>query len=490
MTRDGRYVVYLSGVDQKGRTLPRNSVFVQDRQLHFTEMVSVSDTGEAANDYCSYPSISQDGRYVAFMTEADNLVPGDTNDDTDVFVRDRTTGHTQRVSVSTTGEQQGPGNFVIYVASISGNGRYVVFSSDDQLVPEDHGNQLDVFVRDLQLGTTERISTGLAGEDANNGSFGGSISDDGRYVCFDSYASNLVEGDTEELDVFVRDRLLGITQRVSVSNDGAMGNNRSYEGTISADGRTVAFTSLASNLVPNDTNNAHDVFVRDLAQESTARVSVASSGEQGDSESGVEDFGTYLPNRLSEDGRFVLFTTHSTNLISNDSPHVQELLVHDRATHLTSPAGLAGGKPIPGSVKNAQITANGRYLLLNTMLTAAERQAKLAPLYLIDRKDSGSGRIQVKAGGWKTSAPGTAVPGKLTVENRGKGSLTFTIGEVTGPFTLTGSTGPFTLAPRQSHRFELIFQAAEAGTHDGTLTLQSDDPRHPTLKIRLRAKAR
>lgn len=483
-------MVYLSGTDQRGRPLPRPAVFVQDRQHHFTEMVSVSDAGEAANNYCTSPSISQDGRYVAFMTEADNLVAGDTNGVNDVFVRDRATGHTQRVSVSATGEQSGTGHFIPNVATLSGNGRFVVFSSSARLVPEDQGSQIDLFVRDLESGSTERVSVGLAGAEANSVSFGGSISDDGRYVCFDSYASNLVEGDTGELDVFVRDRLLGTTRCVSVAPDGHVADNRSFQGALSADGRFVAFTSLASNLVPNDTNNAHDVFVRDLAQETTERISVSSSGEQGDSESGVEDFGNYLPNRLSEDGRFVLFTTHSTNLIPHDDPRVHELLLHDRATHLTQPAWLANGKPIPGGLQNAMIAGYGRYLLLNTQLTAAERKHHLAPLYLIDRQDPGSGKIEVRVGNWKTGAPGAPVAGMLTVTNGGKGSLTFTLGEVTGPFSLNGPAGPVTLAPRQSHRFELVFQAPEAGKYDGTVTLQSDDPRRPTLTTRLRAKAR
>jgi Tol biopolymer transport system component len=490
ITRDGRFLVYLSGTDLRGRPLPRPAIFVQNRQNRFTEMVSVSDTGEAANDYCTSPSISQDGRYVAFLTRADNLVAGDTNNVPDVFVRDRTTGHTQRISVSANGEQSGTGNFLPNVCMLSGNGRYVVFTSYAQLVSEDHESEMDVFVRDLVAGSTERVSVGLAGAEASNASFGGSISDDGRYVCFDSFASNLVEGDTDQLDVFVRDRLLGTTRCVSVSPAGSAGDNRSLQGTISADGRFVAFTSLASNLVPNDTNDAHDVFVRDLTEETTERVSVSSSGEQGDSESGYEFFGSNVPNRLSEDGRFVLFTTLSTNLIPHDRPQVQELLLHDRATHLTQPAWLANGKPIPGGLQNAMIAGYGRYLLLNTQLTAAERKNHLAPLYLIDRQDPGSGKIQVKVGNWKTGAVGTPVPGMLRVTNQGKGSLTFTLGEVTGPFTLTGPAGPFTLAPRGSRQFELVFLAPEAGKYDGGITLQSDDPRHSTLAVRLRAKAR
>ena len=179
--------------------------------------------GSEANGDPRWPSISADGRYVVFESAADNLVPGDTNDHSDVFVHDRQTGETSRVSVASDGTE--------------GNGQ-----SDEP-----------------------------------------SISADGRYVAFASEASNLVPGDTNHnYDILLHDRQTGETVRVSVASDGTEGNGHSIEPSISSDGQYVAFTSWASNLVPGDTNDAWDVFVHDRETGETVRVSLASEGSQTD----------------------------------------------------------------------------------------------------------------------------------------------------------------------------------------------------------------
>jgi Tol biopolymer transport system component len=169
---------------------------------------------------------------------------------------------TQRVSVSTAGEQA---NKLGFGAAISADGRYVAFSSEaSNLVPGDTNGTSDVFVRDLGTGATSRVSVSGAGDEANNESFGAAISADGQHVAFLSEASNLVSGDTNaKFDVFVRDLGTGSTSRVSVSTAGEQANDHSYDLAISADGRYVAFSSEASNLVPGDTNGTSDVFVRD-----------------------------------------------------------------------------------------------------------------------------------------------------------------------------------------------------------------------------------
>ncbi len=188
-------------------------------------------------------------------------MPGDTNDSVDVFVRDRKLGTTRRVSVSSTGAQGNSGSFG---PAISSAGRYVSFSSDaSNLVPGDTNAAQDVFVRDRKLGTTRRVSVSSTGAQGNSVSFDPAISSAGRYVSFSSFASNLVPGDTNgTVDVFVRDRELGTTRRVSVSSTGAQGNRLSFDPAISSAGRYVAFSSAASNLVPGDTNGSFDVFVR------------------------------------------------------------------------------------------------------------------------------------------------------------------------------------------------------------------------------------
>ena len=181
-----------------------------------TQRVSVSTSGAQATDHTNLPAVSADGRYVAFHGTASNLVPGDTNAAFDVFVRDRQLGVTERVSVATGG---GQGNAASNIPAISGDGRFVVFPSDaSNLVAGDTNAAKDVFVRDRQLATTERVSVATGGAQANAASNYPAISDDGRFVVFYSDATDLVAGDTNAVkDIFVRDRQLGTTVRVSVS---------------------------------------------------------------------------------------------------------------------------------------------------------------------------------------------------------------------------------------------------------------------------------
>jgi Tol biopolymer transport system component len=252
-----------------GDTNGKTDVFVRDRQAGVTRRVSVGAAGQANGaSGGSYgnggPTISAGGRYVAFTSDASNLVPGDTNETTDVFVRDRQAGVTRRVSVGAAGQANGPSA----APAISADGRYVAFASDaSNLVPGDTNGTTDVFVRDLRLGVTRRVSVGAAGQ--GNGSSGGSasgptISANGRYVAFNSGASNLVHNDTiTGGGLFVRDRLAGVTRRVSIGDDGQAPN---YGGAaypvITADGRSVAFTSGATNLVPVSTEGATEIYVR------------------------------------------------------------------------------------------------------------------------------------------------------------------------------------------------------------------------------------
>ncbi len=205
----------------------------------------MSSNGAEGNDQSRDPAISSDGRYVAFGSDASNLVSGDTNAARDVFVRDRKLGTTRRVSVSSTETQ---GNSVSFgLPAISSDGRYVAFGSDaSNLVPGDTNRSADVFVRDRKLGTTRRVSVSSTETQGNSPvSFGPpAISSAGRYVAFGSDASNLVSGDTNgSADVFVRDRKLGTTRRVSVSSTGAQGDSGSFGPVISSRGRYVSFSS-------------------------------------------------------------------------------------------------------------------------------------------------------------------------------------------------------------------------------------------------------
>ncbi len=238
-------------------------VFVRDRTAGTTERISVSSSERQGNGASSQAAVSADGRYVAFLSAATNLVRGDTNGEDDIFVRDRVAGTTQRVSVSSVEAQ---GNDFAQDPDISGNGRYVAFDAKASNWPRSTGAVL-TYVRDRTAGTTEMVSVSSSERVANNRSGSGdpAISDNGRYVTFSSGANNLASGDTNNLsDIFLRDRNADTTSRLSVSSSGTQANSSSSTPAISATARVpvVTFPSYATNLVPGDTNGDRDIFAR------------------------------------------------------------------------------------------------------------------------------------------------------------------------------------------------------------------------------------
>ncbi|MFK8114301.1 MAG: S8 family serine peptidase, partial [Rubripirellula sp.] len=332
VSADGRFLVFESRIDS---LVPGNSggVFVLDRVLNTIDSVSVANDGAPSDStdlfafFGAKPSISDDGRFVAFDSLAGDLVPNDTNGSSgivgggqDTFVFDRETRTIKRVSVSNTGEQADYGfNFPVEGSRpvVSGNGRFVAFLSNaDNLVPNDTNFQTDVFVYDLQTDTIERATVAGDGSEANDG--GGnferqqsdlavhrvSISDDGRFVAFDSWADNLVPGDTNDAhDVFVLDRDTNTVQRVSTTSAGGQATGPaffrgSFQPEISGDGRFVTFHSDANNLVAGDTNDSTDVFGFARTTSTIERVSVANDGSEATA--GRSD----SPD-ISDDGRFV-----------------------------------------------------------------------------------------------------------------------------------------------------------------------------------------
>lgn len=314
-----------------GDTNQARDVFVRNLNTGLTERVSVSSSGQQANGPSQAGggnvALTSDGSIVAFDSDASNLVAGDTNGRRDVFVRIRASNTTERVSVANDGSQAN-GNSAF--PAISGDGRFVAFQSDaTNLVANDRNGRTDIFVRDRVAGTTER----LCGVEGNGASSHPSISDDGMLVAFASAASNLVPGDTNGfLDIFVCDRSTGTIERVSVSSSGAQGNGDSILPAISGDGRFVAYKSLATNLVPNDRNGVVDVFRFDRLTRRTERVSVSFSG--GD----ANDFS--FPPAISNDGRFVIFGSAATNLIFNDSSQAANVFVRDMAVGVTVAADV------------------------------------------------------------------------------------------------------------------------------------------------------
>jgi Tol biopolymer transport system component len=393
ISRDGRYVAFLSYASNlvPGDTNNTADVFVHDRQTRRTTRVSVGSGGAPGNGWSGRQAISSDGRYVAFQSDASNLVAGDTNGTTDVFVHDRQTRRTSRVSVKTDGTQaNGPS----YAPHLSGDGRHVTFESISDLGPGGAAFGYNVFIHDRQTGETAIVRVTPDGAPANYHSFSGSISGDGRYVAFESGASNLVAGDTNgAVDVFVRVQTSG-TIRVSVAAGGGEANRASGRPSISGDGRYVAFFSTAANLVAGDTNDSTDVFVHDRQTGATTRVSVSTGGAEANA-------GGTQP-AISGDGRYVAFMSAATNLVAGDTNQRDDIFVHDRATGETTLVSVAtGGAQANGHSLDPSISDDGRYVAFtsNASNLAGDSIPFFYHVYVHDRQTGETTRASAATGG-------------------------------------------------------------------------------------------
>jgi hypothetical protein len=321
---DGQCIAFASRATNliPGDTNGVADVFVKVLATGAIERVSVDSSGNEANGSSSFPAPSDDGRFVAFSSSASNLVSGDANGQTDIFVHDRATGTTELVSVDSSGN---PSNDFSANASISADGRYVAFiSRATNLVANDLNGKIDVFVHDRSAGTTERVSVDGAGAEAKGNSTEAAISADGNLVAFSSDATNLVPGDTNgRTDVFLRDRNAGVTTRVSVDSSGSQATDDSRSPGISANGAFVAFSSFASNLYASDKNGALDVFVHDLASGVTECISLTPSGATGKMTSNASS--------ISEDGSIVAFHSWADDLVDGDNNFDYDVFVRDRA---------------------------------------------------------------------------------------------------------------------------------------------------------------
>jgi Tol biopolymer transport system component len=320
ISADGRWVLFASLANNlvAGDTNGTWDLFVWDRLLaeagdianpNRIRRVSLAHDGGQLNVHITNGAISDNGTKVVFSTTAANVVPGDTNGVSDVFLRDLAVGTTTRVSLTNGGGQAQGGSSI--APAISGNGNVVAFASAaTNLVPGvDTGGDHGIYVRRLQSPGTEYLTTTVDGEPVDGPSLTPALSLDGRFVAFESEATNLVPGDENDLsDVFVRDRTTGLIERMSVSDVGQEGDDESYNASISADGRFVAFDSLAGNLVGDhslgsiDINLASDVFVRDRLGRVTERASLNRFNDE-------TEWADVQNGHISPDGRYVVFDT-------------------------------------------------------------------------------------------------------------------------------------------------------------------------------------
>lgn len=331
LSGDGRMIAYHSDATTLvgNDTNTMRDIFAYERDTNTTLRLSLAWNGAQGNGDSERPALSWDGGIVVFHSEASNLVPQDTNGATDIFLLERATHTITRISVASDG-MQGDGDSILPV--ISRDGRYVAFASlATNLVAGDYNGLSDIFVHDRTTGETTRISVASDGTEGDGDSRTPTMDGDGKTIAYISLATHLVPDDRNQAeDIFIYERETGRTTRISVASNGAEGNDRSLKPSISADGQSVAFYSFASNLVAGDTNDATDVFLHDRAEGTTIRISLATDGRQGDNYS-------YDP-AISANGTIVTFSSDAATLVTGDSNARHDIFVHTRPHHLFFPS--------------------------------------------------------------------------------------------------------------------------------------------------------
>jgi len=315
-----------------------------------------------ADTFISAYGLSADGRYLTFTSRADNLVPNDLNNAFDTFLYDQWLQQLDCLSVNAegvTGDSDSP------MPAISSNGRYVAFSSfASDLVANDTNQVADIFLYDQQTHTLSLITNGLDGSPSNGNSFNPVLSEDGRWIAFESEASNLVTDDTNQsFDIFVYETPTSQIQRISVTSEGKQGNGHSLAPTISAEGRYIAFDSVANNLSLLDTNLFSDVFIHDRQTHQTQLVSLAANqNEAGNGDS--------LNPSLSADGQWIAFDSDASNLVTTETKNISNIFLQERLTQQTTLVSMneqleAGNQ----SSVLPTLSSDGRYVVFNSAAT-------------------------------------------------------------------------------------------------------------------------
>jgi Tol biopolymer transport system component len=370
ISADGRYVAFASLAENlvPDDTNFASDVFVRDRVASTTERVSVGPGGVQGDDNSGMlalldkADISADGRFVAFASNASNFVAGDVAGTSDVFVHDRQTGETELISRGLDGFPAGGS----VAPSISADGRFVAFRSfSDRLVPEGNANFVDhVYVADRTTSTIERVDVSSNGELADGPAFNLAISADGRFVAFDTSAGNLVAGDGDQAqDVFVHDRQTGRTEGISTRRRTDTFTGQSFLNSISADGRFVGFESNDPTLVGRDANGFFsDVFVFDRSRRRLELVSLSTDGVQGNDDS--------VGALVSDDGRFVVFTSRADNLARRDRNQAFDVfrrdLENETTERLAADDRIDQSRPFGFDVKASDITPDAGMIALLT----------------------------------------------------------------------------------------------------------------------------
>ncbi len=406
---DGRFIAFASNATNlvAGDANGARDVFLHDRLTETTTRVSVDSGGSEANGASRRPSLSFSGETVAFESDATNLVLVDTNGVRDVFMHSMTSGLTVRCSVDSAGVE---GDGASQASSINVDGTLVAFSSDaTNLVATDTNGVRDVFLHDTGLGSTRRVSVDTAGAEATAASQAPSISDGGRFVSFHSPDAGLVMGDTNGVDdIFVRDVMTSETYRVSVDRLGTQGNGASTQSAMSCDGRYVAFQSDASNLVFGDTNGVTDVFVAPNKKPGGGGPGLPTTIVRSSVDSlGDEGNSASFAPSISEDGRFIAFESLATDLVAGDSNLQIDIFVHDAVTGATERVSLSsGGAQGIGESRLASISGDGRFIAYESLsdnFVPGDTNG-VRDIFVYDRVRNGNSRASLFSNGIELSA--------------------------------------------------------------------------------------
>lgn len=346
LSGDGRFVVFDSTAtnltaSEQGML---SDIFLKDAQTGVITLVSVDSSEAYANEQSWRPDISGDGRYVVFYSFASNLVAGDSNSVPDVFLRDTVSGNTTLISVSHDGGFADAGSMM---PTISGDGRYVAFQSNaSNIVYGDNGLAVDVFVRDTVTGETVKASTDAGGNSFGGDSYSQSISTDGRHVTM-----------ARSGHVYMKDLDTAVLMQIDTDSQGNSGNGTSYEVRPSADGRYVVFSSYSSNLVPNDTNGRNDIFMKDTDTGTTIRVSTDWYGNQILFSNGCFYCASADP-AVSDDGRFVSFSVDTKSSLYTGSQSGGSTLMS-----VIKDTQTGDIKALEPNQTRAEISGNGQYVV-------------------------------------------------------------------------------------------------------------------------------
>jgi Tol biopolymer transport system component len=494
ISADGRYIAFDSFADLL-TSAPDGAVYVRDTNAGTTTVASVKKNG-TTDDAADTPALSGDGRYVAFVTDSTGLVTGGNSNFYQVYVRDRTTGATVRASTKPNGVQ---GTDDSGHPSLSNDGRYLAFESDSPgLVAGDTNDTTDVFVRDQVAGTLKRVSLTNGGAEADFGGDTPTISGDGRYVAFISYDQLSAEDTNDFGDVYVRDTLANTTTLVSKPAGGGVANDNSSDPVISADGKSVAFVSNATNLDgTTDDNGATDVFVRSLQSNTTTRVSRNASGGLAHGIAGAPS--------ISGDGRFVAYESTAADAVSGDTNGMTDSFVFDRNSSTTSRISTDQlGEQLATGGTYPVLSANGAFVTFSTaspitgLGPSSTRQLYVrltVPLNPSSLPQVSVGNASVAEGNTKTrqlrfavtlskpspaptsvtyaTLPGTATTADYTAKT---GVVTIPAGATTAsvPVPVKGDT-----ASEPNETFSLVLAAPQGATlrrSIGTGTITNDDP--------------